>query len=152
MMSRYEQFSGAISSIYRCIEKIEREEMVKYGYKGAYAQYLAALMRYPAGLTSVQLCEICGKDKAAVSRMVAEMEQKGLVCRQTSNESLYRAVLRLTDEGMKAAQYVQRRGHEAVKLGGMGLTDEERTILYDVMQRIAENLNAVCCQGLPDEE
>ena len=38
MYARFEQFSSTISSIYRDIQKIERDDMVKYGVKGAYAQ------------------------------------------------------------------------------------------------------------------
>ena len=78
MISRYEQFTALISSIDRAIQKIERDEMVKLGYKGAYAQYLAAMKRYPEGLTAAQLCYICDRDKAAVSRSVGELEAHGL--------------------------------------------------------------------------
>ena len=54
MRSRYEQFTYAISSIERHIQKIERDEMIKYGCKGAFAQYLAAMTHYPDGLTAAQ--------------------------------------------------------------------------------------------------
>ena len=50
MISRFEQFSFTISNIYRSIQKIEREEMDRYGLKGVYAQYLVALKRFPQGL------------------------------------------------------------------------------------------------------
>ena len=82
MISRFEQFLYIISKIHRQIQKIERAEMVKQGYKGAFAQYLATLRRYEEGLTSSELCEICDKDKAAVSRIIAEMEEKGLIERK----------------------------------------------------------------------
>jgi len=150
MISRYEQFANAISGIYRCIQKIERDEMIKYGYKGAFAQYLAALNRHPEGLTSAQLCEICDKDKAAVSRIVAEMEEKQLVVRESENENLYRAKLVLTENGLKAAEYVSRRAQAAVEAGGKGLSDETRKYMYDSLDIIAGNLNAVCKDGLPD--
>ena len=79
MTDRFEQFSFIISGIYRKLQKIKRDEMIKRGYKGAFAQYLATLSRYEEGLTSTELCEICDKDKAAVSRIIAEMEEKGIV-------------------------------------------------------------------------
>lgn len=56
MISRFERFSFAISGIYRSIQKIERDEMERYGLKGGYAQYLVAMARHPQGLTSAQLC------------------------------------------------------------------------------------------------
>ena len=38
MLDRFEQFTAAISAINRCIQKLERDEMEKYGYKGAVVQ------------------------------------------------------------------------------------------------------------------
>lgn len=151
MLSRYEQFSAAISCISRCIQKIERDEMVKYGCKGAYAQYLAALYRHPEGLTSAKLSEICDKDKAAVSRMVAEMEKKGLLLRQNSGDGSYRALLTLTPQGSEAASYVFQRGQAAVDLVGSCLTDSSRENLYHSLALIAENLETLSESGLPAE-
>ena len=91
MTDRFEQFSFIISGIYRKLQKIKRDEMVKRGYKGAFAQYLATLSRYEEGLTSTELCEICDKDKAAVSRIIAEMEEKGLVQREKKAVRSYRS-------------------------------------------------------------
>ena len=76
MVSRFEHFSASISCIYRYIQRIERTEMEKYGLKGPYAQCLLAMRRYPEGITAARLCEVCDKDKAAISRMMVELEEK----------------------------------------------------------------------------
>lgn len=148
MLSRYEQFASAISGIHRCIQKIQREEMERNGYKGVFAQYLTVLCRCPDGLTCAQLSELCDRDKAAVSRTVAEMEEKSLVIR--SGESAYRARVMLTDEGRRAASYVFERAQTAVEAGGRGMTEEERQIFYSVLDLIARNLESVCQNGLPE--
>ncbi len=152
MLSRYEHFSSLISSLYRSIQKIEREEMVKYGFKGAYAQYLAAMNRHPEGVTSAQLCDICDRDKAAVSRAVADMESKGLVLRRGEKDNLYRAKLTLTDTGRHAAEFVARRGQEAVEAAARGMTEEDRKILYATLALISTNLQSICKDGLPNKE
>ena len=126
MLNRFEQFSFVISGINRYIQKLERDEMVKYGYKGAFAQYLVVLTRYPDGLTAAQLCEVCDRDKAAVSRITAEMEEKGLILREKDNDNRYRARLKLTPEGHKAADHVCRKARVAVAAVGDQLTEEER--------------------------
>lgn len=149
MLSRYEQFSTLISGLYRSIQKIEREEMVKYGFKGAYAQYLAAMNRHPDGVTSAQLSEICDRDKAAVSRAVADMETKGLVLRRGEKDNLYRARLTLTDTGRQAADFVSRRGQEAVDAAAQGMTEDDRKILYATLALISTNLQNICKNGLP---
>ena len=92
MVSRFEQFSGAVSCIYRCIQKIERVEMAKYGLKGPHAQCLLAMGHHPEGLTSSELCTLCDKDKAAISRTVAELEREGLVVRNTKGSNRYREI------------------------------------------------------------
>jgi len=150
MLSRYEQFSALISGLYRSIQKIEREEMEKYGFKGGYAQYLAAMNRHPEGVTSAQLCEICDRDKAAVSRAIADMEEKGLLLRQSEKDKLYRARLTLTDAGRQAAEFVSRRGREAVDAASQGMTEDDRRILYTTLALIAGNLQTICKNGLPE--
>ena len=147
MISRYEHFSSVISGIYRCIQKIERDEMEKYGYKGAFAQYLAAMKRYPEGLTSVQLTEICDRDKAAISRAVAEMEEKGLIEREGT---AYRARLRLTEAGLRAAQFVCERAQSAVEAVSKDLTTSELDAVYASLSVIASNLEAVSKEGIPE--
>lgn len=149
MISRYEQFTSLISGIERGIQKIERDEMVKLGYKGAYAQYLAAMRRYPEGLTAAQLCEICDRDKAAVSRMVNELEEKRLVEKETG--AAYRARLTLTEEGRKLAEFVCRKAQAAVDAGGQGLTDEDRRIYFAALEKIARNLEMISREGIPGE-
>ena len=150
MISRYEQFAALISGIERGIQRIERDEMEKLGYKGAYAQYLAALRRYEGGVTAAQLCEICDRDKAAVSRVVAELEQKGLVSRESG--ASYRAALTLTDKGRQVAELVCRKAQAAVDAGGEGLTDDDRRVYFAALERIARNLDTISRNGLPDNE
>ena len=150
MLSRYEQFSSMISSIYRSIQKIERDEMIQYGYKGAYAQYLAAINRYPEGVTAAQLCEISEKDKAAVSRVIAEMEEKGLVERTGRSESGYRALIRLTPSGRSAARFVFGRAQEAVEAAG--IEPEAVPVFYAALERVASNLQKISREGIPAQQ
>lgn len=149
MQSRYEQFSSSISSIYHAIQRIEKNEMILYGSRGIFAQYLAALHRYPEGLTAARLSEICDRDKAAVSRAVAEMEEEGLLTRENRGDNKYRALLRLTEEGKRAANFVAHQAQSAVDIGGQGLSDEERLRLQQMLSLIARNLEKICEKGLP---
>ena len=150
MVERFEQLSYYIYSIYRAIQKIEKEEMEKHGLRGAYAQYLVAMCRYPEGLTSARLCEICDKDKAATSRFVAEMEEKGLILRESGNFSMYRAKLTLTAKGKEIAELVLKKVHVAVELAGRGLDEENRRIFYNTLGLIEANLKNICQNGIPE--
>ena len=148
MIGRYELLSSSISSMYHDIQKIERVEMAKFGLKGPHAQCILALNRYPDGLTVSQLCDICDKDKAAVSRTVSELEDAGMILRSPRNGTRYRAPLTLTEQGIAAAQAVSERAQLAVEHAGLGLDDSQRQIFYQVLTLIAGNLHAICKDGL----
>ena len=151
-MNRIEQFSYVISGINRHIQKIERDEMIKYGYKGAFAQYLVALRRYPEGITSAKLCEICDKDKAAISRVLTEMQEKGLILRETQSDHRYNALIKLTAEGLKAAAYVDERAQAAIEAVGNEMTDENRAAFYATLDFIAAKLQTISKEGLPPQK
>lgn len=149
---RFEKFSFVISAIYRHIQKIESDEMIKYGLKGPYAQYLAAMLNYPEGITSARLCHICGKDKAAVSRILNEMLHKELITKNCGDNN-YRALLFLTDQGRDAAEYVRKRAMAAVGMTGNDIfTPEERSVFYNSLELIANNLQKITKDGIEDDE
>ena len=152
MISCFEQFLYIISKIHRQIQKIERTEMVKHGYKGAFAQYLATLRRYEEGLTSSELCEICDKDKAAVSRIIAEMEEKGLVEREKKIVRTYRSKITLTEKGKELAEYVSETSRAAVAAVSGGIFDEvDREMVYDTLDNLYLRLQKVADEGIPQE-
>lgn len=148
MISKYELFSSSVFCLYRDIQKIERNEMANFGLKGPHAQCLLALSRYPEGITAARLCEVCEKDKAAISRSVAELEERGLLIRFERNGVRYRSLLRLTDAGQIVASAVNEKARQAVEQAGEGLEDGQREVFYKVLARIAENLHAICKDGL----
>lgn len=151
MTSRFERFSASVSSLYHCIQKIERMEMAKYGLKGPHAQCLLAMSRYPQGITASRLCALCDKDKAAISRTVAELERESMVIRDLRDGSNYRATLKLTEQGQVAAQQVEERVKLVVEKAGSGMTDAQREAFYSIMDLIAGHLQTICESGLEDE-
>ena len=148
MENRYELLSGAISCMYHDIQKIERVEMARYGLKGPHAQCLLAMKKHPEGITASRLCEICEKDKAAVSRTLAELEEVGMIYRENRNGSRYRSALMLTEQGEIAAEAVVEKARMAVELAGIGFGDAEREVFYRVLAIIAGNLHKLCKEGL----
>ena len=130
--------------------KLTTDEMEKYGLKGPHSIYLLIMAKHEEGLTAPQICELCGRDKADVSRTMSAMEKKGLVTKESVNHSLYRGVLKLTEEGKRAAEYVSSRAKLAVEIAGRGLTEENRNIFYESLGIISGNLRTLCKEGLPE--
>ena len=149
MVERFERFLFTISEISRSWHKIAADEMEKYDLKGPHAIYLTTMYRYEEGITATRLSELCGKDKSDVSRMMNIMEKKGLVKKEGVNQNLYRALLKLTDEGKIAAEHVRARASLAVEIAGKDLTEEKREIFYESLETIASNLKELSKEGLP---
>ena len=150
MIDRFERFSFAISEISRCWRKLAAEELAKYGLKSPHATYLTTMYKYPEGITVPQLCEVCGKDKSDASRMLAILEEKGLVEKHVVDGSLYRGLLVLTEEGKLAAEQVCQRASRAVEVAGKDLTDKTREIFYQALESITANLRELSKEGIPE--
>ncbi len=150
MIERFEKFSYCIFEISRCWHRLASEEMEKHGLKGPHATYLTIMYKFPEGITAPRLCELCGRDKSDVSRMISILEKKGLVLKEGAGKNLYRARLMLTDAGIKAALQVNERARTAVEKGSEGLNEEERNILYNSLDLIMKNLQNLCKEGLPE--
>lgn len=151
MVSKYELFSSCVSCMYHDIQKIERTEMAKFGLKGPHAQCLLAMSRFPEGVTAARLCELCEKDKAAISRTVAELERFGMIRREERNGTRYRANITLTEQGMVAARAVKEKARLAVEQAGDGLDDAQREVFYRVLALISGNLHTICKDGIKSE-
>ncbi len=152
MIGRFEQFCTAIASIQHSIARIERVEMEKYGLKGPHAQCLLVMERNPAGITAAELCGICEKDKAAISRTLAELETAGMITRLDPNGKRYRSRLYLTERGSAVARQVSDRVHQAVSLVSEGYDVKTREIFVQVLNMIADNLQELCKNGLQEND
>lgn len=147
MINRFEHFSLAISEINRYWHQIATAELERYGLKGSHAIYLTAMARYENGITAPQLCELYGKDKSDVSRMMNILIKKGLAVK----EGGYNGVFVLTEDGKEAAAQISRRAELAVELASHNLREEHRTIFNDALDSIVIQLRQISENGLPAE-
>lgn len=152
MISKYELFSSSVACLYRDIQKLERMEMAKFGLKGPHAQCLLAMGRYTEGITAARLCEVCEKDKAAISRTVAELEEAGMILREEQGGKRYRASLTLTDKGREVAKNVNDLVDLAVSRASAGYDAEKRETFIRVLNLVAGNLQTICRDGLEKTE
>lgn len=144
MTGRFEQFCNSIAVIQHAITKIERLEMEKYGLKGPHAQCLLTIRQHPEGITSAMLCELCRKDKAAISRTVSELEEAGMISRFDPRGKRYKTMLYLTEKGALVAQDVEVIVHRAVSRASRGYDVKTREVFVQVLGLIASNLQELC--------
>ena len=148
MIESFEKFSFNIFSIYHYLHKIMSDEMKHYGLKGPYAIYLIAMNRNESGITSARLAEICGRNKADVSRAIADFERNKLVKRDGNTP--YNAKIFLTDLGKNIATALAKKAMNAVSLVGGNLTEEHREVLYASLESIADKMAVLSEKGIPN--
>lgn len=150
MISRFERFSLAITKAYRSLRRIECSTMGKYGLRGHSAIYLITLYKYPGGLTSAKLSELCGRNKSEVSRELSSLEAAGLVEKICNAGKAYRAQVKLTDNGRDAALKLAELATTATGIVSDGISDDNIQLFYSTMEHISGNLEKVSESGIPE--
>lgn len=140
MITRFELFTTTITQIYKNLQKVKMQEVADLELRGTHVMCLFQLNRHPDGLTVTQLSNLCGEDKAATSRTISDLIQKGFVA--TDTEKKYRAPIMLTDAGLEVANRIDKQAAQAVEAVGQGLTNEERETFYNALTTISENLKS----------
>lgn len=144
MKKRYEQFTGFILNISRYIQKIKNEEMTKLGLKGKQVHCLFVLYNLEEGANITKLAEICEEDKGAMSRTVKELETNKLIYIEDNKNQKYKNHLKLTEKGIEAAQFIDTKILQIMEEASIGLSNEDREILYSSLNLISNNLSLIC--------
>ena len=150
MKNRFETFTVLIASINRSIRRIKTEEMLEYGLKSPHVSCLYYLYKRPA-MTAAELCELCEEDKAAVSRSLLYLEQKGFLIRENPSVDApregrkhYRSPLHLTEQGTAVAERLTGRVDHVLEAVSKGVSEEDRATLYRTLEQINRNLRELC--------
>ena len=141
MQQRFETFTVLIAKISRSIRRIKAEEMSEFHLKGPHVSCLYYLTQL-GPLTAGQLCDRCEEDKAAVSRCMAQLVERGLVQGTfPENKRSYRTRLTLTASGQELVAKIYQKVDAAMIGGSSGLTEAQRENLYAAMEIIINNLS-----------
>ena len=143
-MERFDAFTVLISKISRCIRKIKSEEMKEFGLQGAHVSCLYYLYKSEGTLSAKELCDLCEEDKAAVSRSIDFLEKEGFIICESKTDKRYKSPLTLTKKGVDVGLKVSELTESFVNLGGSGISEENRKIMYDCLFAISDNLQKEC--------
>ncbi len=118
--------------------------MKEFGLSGNHVMCLFYLAKTPEGLTGGQLSQQIAVDKAATSRALAELVEKGYVYYPDSEEhKKYRAIARLTIKGFAVTEQIDDIICEVVNSIGSSLSDMDRENMYRSLDVIEENMNEI---------
>lgn len=116
--------------------------MRQFGLSGNHVMCLFYLAQHQEGLTAAQLCQFMSVNKAAVSRTMAELEEKDYIFYMNQDESKkYRAVARLTVTGFAVTEQLDEIIYEVVNEIGKDLEEEERRVMYQSLETVSKNLD-----------
>ena len=145
LIERFETFTTSVTKAYKCIQKIKLAESERMGLKGNHVMCMYYLGKNPDGLTATELCKLCIEDKAAVSRTILDLTEKGLVQpSETDSRRKYRTRIVLTQEGMERNKQLNAAIAEAVSKAASSLNEADREVFYRVFCDITENLETIC--------
>ena len=101
--------------------------------------------------SAAELCELCEEDKAAVSRSLLYLEQKGFLIRENPSADApregskhYRSPLHLTEQGNAIAERLAQRVDHVLEAVSNGVSEEDRANLYRTLEQINRNLRELC--------
>lgn len=143
MESRFETFTFLIAKINRCIKKVKTEEMDEFNLKSPHVSSLYYLYK-SSPLTAKELGDLCGEDKAALSRSLEFLENNGYITCDDNNKKRYRSPLTLTKKGTEIAEKISIKIDKILDLASIGLTEEKRKIMYEGLTLISKNLENYC--------
>lgn len=139
MNNIFENFTITILKLNKLVQRIKNYEMREYGLKTIHVMCVYYLNNHSEGLTASELTRLTLEDKAAISRALKTLQEKGYA---SYDPNKYNAVIRLTDEGKKFAEVISLKATRAVAAGSYDFTDEQRNSFYKELGTIAENLEA----------
>lgn len=139
MDKTFEKFTVNILKLNRLVQKIKQYEMEEYGLKAVHVMCGYYLSENKDGLTLSELSKFAAEDKAAVSRALLCMREKGLV---SYDPGTYNGKITLTDKGRGFADAVERKATRAVAAGSADMTEDERVKFYETLGNIVDRLQS----------
>ena len=146
--NRFENFLSITAEIQKCINRIKSEEMASLGLKSSHTLYIYYLYKHKR-LSLTQLSKKCGADKAAVSRAIEYLKVKGYI---ENGDVGYKKPIRLTQKGEAAGASLNERIAYVLGITADGVSDGDRDVMYESLEKILVNLKSVSDSYKPKEE
>ncbi len=142
-MDRFELFTVSIAKVSRYIHKIKNEEVMKFNLKSSHVSCLYYLYKIKE-LTAKELCDMCGEDKANISRTIKFLENEGYIYCSSDLQKRYQSDFSLTEKGNIVGKHIAEKIDKILLEASKGLTDENRKIFYQSLSLICNNLEKIC--------
>lgn len=99
--TRFTPFVLLIERISKNIKRIADKEMEAYGLRSAHVMCMLQLSKADGGLSSSALADVCGVDKAFISRITNELLEMGYIEKEELPTKKYKTHFYLTESGLE---------------------------------------------------
>ena len=133
----YVNFTVAISKLNKLIQKIKSIEIGKYGLQAIHVSCIYYLSKNAEGLTAKEISALSLEDKAAISRALKTLQERGYVEYSPGGRN---EKVKLTSSGREFSKIISKKTNSAVVAGSAHINTTQRKFLYDSLLEISNNL------------
>ncbi len=137
MENVFEKFTASVIRLGKLIQKIKVYEMRGYGLKAVHVMCVYYLGESEDGLTASELVKLTYEDKAAISRAIDALEERGAVI---TDAKTHGSVIRLTESGKMLAAAISQKTNLAVQACNAHFNENEKEFFYGSLEKITENI------------
>ena len=139
--SRFARFAGLMNRAAKAIQRMKSVKMKEYGLSAAHTNLLCHLAESgEEGMTQGELAQAELMDKAQVSRVLQNLEEKGYV-RQRSGKGLYKRRYTMTAEGRAVTDEMEAILLAMNRFVSRDIPDADLVVFYRTFGIIAQNLS-----------
>ena len=132
-------FSALLGNSQKSLLKLKNKKMEDFGLSASHTLCICLLHEHPDGVSKSRLAQLCGVDKAQISRVIAELEESHYVAALPTS-SPHRPKYALNDLGRSVAQEIIDIIKEINDFVSADIPEEELLAFYHTFMRITENL------------
>ena len=138
---RFYDFSGLVAQAGKALRAAQEKYMKGFGLRSVHVSCMLHLLGAPEGLSATELSELCGVDRAQISRVTSELLGQGLL-RETEpgGKRRYRGALALTGAGRERAEAMNAIVADRLVFVSEGLDAEDVEAFYRVFRTIVGRL------------
>ena len=134
---RFSPFVLYIERISKNIKRIADSKMEPYGLRSSHVMCILQLAKSENGLSSTELSEACGVDKAFISRITSELMEKKYITKDEENAvGIYKTKLILTENGKEINKIIVGILEDCFKSVDARLTKKKLDVFYDVLEKV----------------
>lgn len=131
-----------VQQIKKHIDKFLDNELINTGISRLEAVYIGCL-KDNNGISLIELTNLVHFDKANTTRVISELELKGLVTRKVDEKDTRKYKIYLTEKAKGLEKFILNSKLKLNKIAFEGVSNKEKEVFEQTLEKIIENLNNI---------